>query len=258
MKGSRWRAFAARIRGAVRLARRWIGRAVSIYAMIIAVGMLPVNNQFQHAQGRDAVDVYFVSSSVHADVIVPLTNEPFGWVDRLAHVQFDGPTTGATHAAIGWGDKGFFIQTETWQDLRASTAARALLWPSDACMHVSLCNRPERFPDVQHARLTPEQYLQLCSRMDQSFRRDRENEAYQQIPDAGYGRGDAFFEADGAYHLLNTCNSWVGRVMQEGGLRTPWLTPLPRTAFLYLNSPSPQVPSRQREGSEERRTWISR
>ena len=55
-----------------------------------------------------------------------------------------------------------------------------------------------------------------------------------QIKDGAYGQNDAFFMAHGNYHCLNTCNSWVGGAMKSGGMRTGWLTPMPKSMFLYL------------------------
>jgi hypothetical protein len=55
-----------------------------------------------------------------------------------------------------------------------------------------------------------------------------------QIAGYAYGSTDAFFEADGSYHLLNTCNSWVGRGLRKAGIKVPWMSLLPHTPTLYF------------------------
>ncbi|UOP01875.1 DUF2459 domain-containing protein [Kingella potus] len=55
---------------------------------------------------------------------------------------------------------------------------------------------------------------------------------YRTLPVSGahYTPDDAFYEAEGRYHLFNTCNSWLNRRLAESGLRsvvwTPFAAPL--------------------------------
>ncbi|MEM7560840.1 MAG: DUF2459 domain-containing protein, partial [Planctomycetota bacterium] len=51
-----------------------------------------------------------------------------------------------------------------------------------------------------------------------------------------YTQTDAFFEAKGNYHSLNTCNSWVGRALRSAGIKAPWFSPMPSTPTLYFPS----------------------
>jgi hypothetical protein len=58
-----------------------------------------------------------------------------------------------------------------------------------------------------------------------------------QIPGIAYSNDDAFFLAHGTYHLLNTCNSWVGRGLRQAGVKVGQFTPLPKTVFFHLPEP---------------------
>jgi len=205
--------------------------AIVLYAAIIIVGLIPVNNDFEPPE--NGVEIFVISNPVHADIVLPINTDGINWHDRFPESCFSGDNRDATHIAIGWGDKGFFIETPTWADLRVATAAHALLWPSDSCMHVSM-TRPEHLGENSRSvTVSAEQYKRLIAFINSSFRRNAENE-FIQIDDAAYGSNDAFFEARGTYHCVNTCNSWIGRAMKSAGIRTPWLTPLPKTVFLYL------------------------
>ena len=205
--------------------------AMALYVAIIVVGLIPVNNDFQPPE--NGVEIFVISNPVHADIVLPIRSDTIDWHDRFPSTCFSGDNRNATHVAIGWGDKGFFIETPTWADLRLSTAAHALLWPSDSCMHVSMTRAEYLGENSRSVTITAEQYEQLIAFIESSFFHDGDNEIIQ-IEGAAYGSNDAFFEAHGTYYCVNTCNSWIGRAMRSAGIRTPWLTPMPKTVFLYL------------------------
>lgn len=216
---------------------RWIKRGIKFsiylllgYGLILVVGLVPVNNDF--VSSTDGVKLYVVSNAVHADILVPRSNEVIDWDQRFAADHFRNARNNATHVAIGWGDRGFFLETETWDDMKLSTAANALLLPSASCMHVTYV-RPEWYGEAVAVTITQEQYRDLIKFIDESFKTDGQGD-FLLIPGYAYSGRDAFYDAQGHYHLLNTCNSWVGRALSTAGVRVPWLSPLPKTPLMYL------------------------
>jgi uncharacterized protein (TIGR02117 family) len=205
----------------------WIG-----YATIVLVGLIPVNNQFRPSD--QGVRIYLISSAIHADIIVPIVSEQKDWKSHFATKTFRSDLSNQTHVAFGWGDKGFYLETETWSDFKLTTAANALFLPSASCMHVTF-TRPEYMANKVAVTISPEEYQKLVSFIEGSFVSDDAN-GFLQIGGYAYSYTDAFFEAHGRYHLLNTCNSWVGRALKHAGVRVPFLSPLPGTPMLYLNS----------------------
>ncbi|MDP6443255.1 MAG: TIGR02117 family protein [Pirellulaceae bacterium] len=200
------------------------------YAALVALGMIPVNNSFQPAV--DGVRIYVISSAIHADFVLPIDTPARNWREKFPSESFVGDTSLATHVAIGWGDQGFFIGTPTWDDLRFSTAANALLWPSDSCIHTFMC-RPRDLPSARSLRISTEQYERLIEHIDRALAVNAAGQAIQ-IGDAHYTDQDAFFESNGHYHCFNTCNSWIGGGLKRSGVRTGWFTPLPGTPLAYL------------------------
>ncbi len=204
---------------------------MALYVLIVLVGLIPVNNEFEPTP--DGVEILLISNPVHADLVLPVDTNTVNWREHFPADCFSGDTSGATHIAFGWGDKGFFIETPTWADLRASTAAKALFWPSDTCMHVRL-TKAERLRDGSRSvRISVTQYERLVEYINESFRQESDGSRIQ-VGVAAYGPHDAFFEAHGTYHCINTCNCWIGGAMRSAGIRCGWLTPLPKTVFLYL------------------------
>ena len=218
--------------------RRGIGRfflafflVIVLYFLIVLVGLIPVNNDFKPTP--NGIPIYLTSTAVHADVIVPVENDIVDWREFLKNEDFKADLDDAKMLAIGWGDKGFYIGTPTWNDLKVSTVLQALFWPSDSCMHVGMWRKSEPPKDAQKVMISKEQYRKLADYIKKSFKQDEDNN-FLVIKDAAYGKTDAFYEANGTYHGLNTCNCWAGQTIRAGGVRAGWLTPLPKSMFLYL------------------------
>lgn len=211
---------------------RWTMWTVAAYAIVILVGLIPVNNNFVPAE--NGIEIFVVSNDVHADIIVPIETEVIDWSEEFGVATFTGDVSARTHVAIGWGDQGFFIGTPTWNDFKVSVAVNALLLPSETCLHVSY-TEPEFHQGVASVKVSSEQYEELVGFIKKAFVRTSTGQPIP-IPNSAYGSTDAFFEAKGRYHLFNTCNSWVGRGLKKAGVRVPWQSSLPKTPMLYFET----------------------
>jgi uncharacterized protein (TIGR02117 family) len=216
---------------------RWLKRALQVvlallvfYALCVLVGLIPVNNGFQPAP--EGIEIFIISNPVHADLVLPIRTSTIDWRDEFPSRCFAQNTDFATHVAIGWGDRGFFLETPTWSDLKVSTAAKALFWPSETCLHVAMTDA-RWLQDARSVRISEQQYAALVRYVRSSFALNAEGETVP-IIGAAYAGNDAFFESHGTYHCFNTCNCWVARALRAAGVRTPWFAPLPKTVFLYL------------------------
>jgi uncharacterized protein (TIGR02117 family) len=215
----------------IKLAAATVIACFLLYALIVLIGLVPVNNNFEPTS--DGVEIFIASSLVHADIIVPIKTATIDWREHLPADGFSGDTRWATLAAFGWGDKGFYIGTPTWGDLRVSTVAEALLWSSESCMHIALTSKEYLPKDARSITISTAQYEELVEFIRQSLR--TEDGSVIPIPAVAYATNDAFYEAHGTYHCFNTCNCWAGAAMRSAGIRTAWFTPLPKTVFLYLD-----------------------
>jgi len=206
--------------------------AFLLYVGIVLIGLIPVNNNFETP--ADGIQIYLVSNAVHADLILPKITDTIDWSEKFNEASFLGDISSESHVAFGWGDRGFFLETETWNDFRLSTAANALFLPSGSCLHVSFTN-PHNYREVVAVTISEQQYARLVEFIDNSFEVDTAGEFIPIVGEA-HSTNDAFFCSQGRYHLLNTCNSWVGRALKTAGVRTPWLSPLPKTPMLYIDN----------------------
>ncbi len=223
------------------LRRLWVGLKRGLYALLgltaaylvcVLIGLIPINNDFEPTP--DGIEIFIISTAVHADLVLPLDAGELDWRAVFPAEHFAGDISYATHVAIGWGDRGFFLETPTWSDLRASTVVRALFWPSSSCLHVGMVDA-RWLGNARSVRISESQYADLVRFIRASFVRDAGGDKIP-IPGAAYGGHDAFFESHGNYHMFNTCNCWVARGMCRAGIRAPWFAPLPKTVWLYLPS----------------------
>ncbi|MEM6501489.1 MAG: TIGR02117 family protein [Cyanobacteria bacterium P01_C01_bin.89] len=208
---------------------------IFIYLAIVAVGLIPVNNDFQ--SDPDGIEVRFTSSLLHADIVLPIANDIIDWRREFAPDLFAGDTSAAEWVVLGWGDREYFAQLPTWHNSKFLSALHALFWPSKSCMQVYFTRGVRSPQEMRSVKLTPAQYRQVVKHIQNSLRRQTDG-TVQLIPGANRGKHDIFLEANGLYSALNTCNNWIGRAMQSAGIRTGWFTPLPKTVFLYLSPPS--------------------
>ena len=223
------------LRFAKRLSKLTLLGAVAL-VIILLVGLIPVNNDFEPAD--DGIQIFLVSNAVHADIILPVSTDEIDWSKKFIDTEFVGYVGDQTHVAFGWGDRGFFLETKTWEDFKISTAANALLLPSESCVHVSF-TQPANYLDPVSVTISSEQYVRLVEFIDSTFEQDGRGK-YVQIPGQAYSTNDAFFKSQGRYHFFNTCNSWVGRSLKAAEVKTPWLSPLPKTPMLYIRNEEKQ------------------
>ena len=220
-----------RLRKWVWRATKTIGLMVLLLAVTLLAGLIPVNNDFTPTE--QGIEIHVISNAVHADVIAPIRNSIIDWTTEFPNEMFSDDISKEPHVAFGWGDRGFFIETPTWADLKLSTAANALLLPSECCLRVFYTN-VDYYSERKSVSISDEQYRDLVEYIRSSFLLTETNDI-QQIPNAAYSGSDAFFRAKGRYHFLNTCNAWVGRGLKSAGVRTGWLTPLPGGPTIYFD-----------------------
>ena len=205
-----------------------MGFLVGYFATVI-VGLIPVNNDFVPA--NEGITIYVASNDVHADIIVPVETSIIDWRRHFPNSQFQADIRHMSHLAVGWGDRGFYLDTPRWKDLKVRTAVNAMLLPSQTVMHVQYFGRPKTNSSCKSIKISTAAYAKLVDFIQQSFAEPTES---RRRIDFSYTAWDAFYAARGRYHLFNTCNCWVGRALKRIGVTTPWFAPLPNTVLWYL------------------------
>ena len=200
------------------------------FTAAVVFGLVALNTASSPA--ASGVDVFIQTNGVHADLIVPVSAVGLDWRDRLPLDSIPSGVSPRGYVAFGWGDRGFYLSTPRWSDLRLSTAISALAGLDATVLHVEALNdAPSVGQRTRHVRVAPEAYRRLAAFVTGSFALNARG-ATIIVPHAHYGRYDAFFEAKGRYSLFVTCNEWTRRALAEAGIRVPAWSPFD-TALLY-------------------------
>ena len=146
------------------------------------------------------------------------------WNALFPYTDFKKVDASYSYVAAGWGDKGFFIGTPTWADLKFSTAFKAAFGLSSTAMHITYKHyEPQVSESCRKLVISPEQYATLISYIKGSFQYN--NGKTIRVNHAGYSYNDCFYEANGTYSLFKTCNVWTGNGLKKTGVRIGIWTP---------------------------------
>lgn len=174
------------------------------------------------------ISIYLVSNGVHTDIVMPMRNEVHDWGQVVNPLHTRGGQM-AEYVGIGWGDRGFYLESPTWADLQASTALKAISGLGGSAMHVTFYPQaPQEHADSIEVHLTPAEYERLVTGILPSFQLDANGQPIQ-IPYAFYHDSDVFYEANGRYTLFNTCNTWTNNRLKKSGLKAVVWTPFAST-----------------------------
>jgi uncharacterized protein (TIGR02117 family) len=218
--------------GPARRVIRSIGRtllAVLTFVLVyaLAVWLLPcVGVNSGYTEPGDGVEVYVRSNGVHTDIVLPLRSPVRDWSRELPFAHTASGDSLFTHVSFGWGDKGFYLETKEWADLKVSTAVKAACGLSGSAMHVTFCERPMLDERCRSVRMTEDVHARLAATIASGFALDKEGRP-RWIADRHYARNDAFYEGTGRYCLFFTCNTWANRSLMEAGLPAALWTATP-------------------------------
>ncbi len=160
--------------------------------------------------------IYISSNGMHIDLIMPTEMLP---VDFLSHLS---PKETTAYYAIGWGDKGFYLDTPSWAELKASTAMKAMLINSSTAMHVTQFKTLQ--PHWVPIAVCTEQISILNQHITSTFQTNATGDPME-IVGAGYTPDDRFYEAHGNYNAKKTCNIWVNQGLKKASIKTSRWSP---------------------------------
>lgn len=132
---------------------------------------------------------------------------------------------------MGWGDKGFYLETPTWADLKVSTAVRAAFGLSTTALHTTYYKTMLESQDCRKIVISKKHYLQLVKYINSSFDMEQDGSPTLVQSDVRYGLSDAFYEAKGSYSLFTTCNTWANSALKSCGQKACVWTPFDTGIF---------------------------
>jgi uncharacterized protein (TIGR02117 family) len=170
------------------------------------------------------VAIYIKTSPVHTDLIMPVKTATKDWSQSMLYKNTRTGDTAFNYIAVGWGDKGFYLYTHTWADLKASTAFKAAFWLSSSAVHATYYNKVRVGKNCVRLELSTEQYQRLIKFIENSLQITTTGNPIA-IAAEPYGDHDAFYEGKGRYSLFHTCNTWANNALKACGQKACWWTP---------------------------------
>ena len=197
---------------------------ISILAIVLFVGLYllsafilsRISVAREDTENND-IAIYILTNGVHTDLVLPIRNEYIDWSKIVRFENTTGNDTLAQYIAFGWGDKGFYLETPTWADLKFSTAFKAAFALSTSAIHATFYKQMHEDKTCVKINISKEQYLRLIAFIQKRFDTDANGEFIHIVTNANYGKNDAFYEAKGRYNLFYTCNTWANNGLKSCG-----------------------------------------
>ncbi|GIT91663.1 hypothetical protein JANAI62_21200 [Jannaschia pagri] len=171
----------------------------------------------------DDVDIHFIGTAIHVDLLLPATPEVRAALDFAAE---DGVPLGAADwVLVGWGARDFYTATGSYSDMRIGPVWRAVT--GDASVLRIEVYGPINTAGLDRLSLSHAQFMRLVQAI-------ADTRGGPVLPSAGFTSTDRFYEARGRFHIFRTCNVWVGEMLRAAGLRFGRWTPTPQAFRLAL------------------------
>ncbi len=173
----------------------------------------------------DEIAIFIKTNGVHTDIVVPTKDKMIDWSQTFKFQNTDIADSTFQYLAIGWGDKGFYLETPTWAELKFSTAFKAAFGLSTTALHTTYYRNMPENETCKKILISKKQYRRLIDFIRNSLDLDINRHVEFIQTDANYTQTDAFYEANGHYSLFHTCNTWANEALLSCGQRACWWTP---------------------------------
>ena len=206
---------------------------VAWFAAALVLGLVPANVTW-HEPER-GIQLFIRTNGVHTWIMMPQVNELMDWRPYAPAGDIKDPRYGAgDYIAVGYGNREFYLNTPTWADLTVANAVYAAFGGGPSLLHVEHEFRPQVSEDTRPLRVTAQQYRRLVDYIRHRFKLDARGRT-SPLRGRGYNDWDMFYEANGGYSFVLTCNEWTGRALRHAGIRTGLWTPLSQSIMWHLD-----------------------
>lgn len=202
-----------------------------ILTYVMCSFVLPKITINKEDNSKEEVEIHILTNGVHTDIVVPVENDQINWSKEILYSNTLANDTTQKYLAMGWGDKGFYLETPTWAELKPSVAFKAATGLSTTAIHATYYSEMIEGESCKRIMISKEQYQRLINYITNSLQKDNMNHYINIKTNANYGKNDAFYEANGSYSLFHTCNTWANNGLKSCGQKCCLWTPLDKGIF---------------------------
>src|SRR5690606_37700799 len=91
----------------------------------------------KEVNSANEIEIFIKSNGVHTDIVVPVKNMQMDWSKEIKFANTPSNDTTMPFLAFGWGDRGFYLETPAWADLKFETAFNAAFGLGSTAMHAT-------------------------------------------------------------------------------------------------------------------------
>ncbi|MDR0194857.1 MAG: TIGR02117 family protein [Myroides sp.] len=222
---------------------RYIKKLIRIILITLLTFLFSIAFYFIAARGLSSITVnkeqkdtkdmtmYISTNGMHTDYVFPIESDLINWSDEIKFTDTKSQREDYKYVAIGWGDKGFFLDVEDWDSVKPNIALNAAFGLGTTAIHTTFIHDIKIDESIREISITKEQYKALIDYVNASFKRDANSQIINIPTDKVYGMNDSFYEATGSYSFLHTCNSWANTGFKKAKMRACLWTPFQEGIF---------------------------
>ncbi len=203
---------------------------ISYVVLSYVIPFVGVNKE--DASPSEDVTVYIKTNGVHTDIVVPIQTEYKDWSENIKFSHIKSQDSTMKFIGFGWGDKGFYLNTPEWSDLKFSTAFVAAFGLGSSAMHATFYKQVNENEKCVKIKISAEEYQKLIVYIENSFDYDADGKPIL-INATTYGQNDSFYEAKGAYSFFYTCNTWANNALKAMDQKAALWTPTDKGIFQH-------------------------
>ncbi|MEG4484098.1 TIGR02117 family protein [Microcoleus sp. D2_18a_B4] len=212
-----------------------LGIVILFLTAFLTIGYLTPRKWGNYSQTDCTISLYISNQGIHTEIIVPVKNESFDWNQFLPLTQIGREATSDyQYLSFGWGDRAFMLETPTSAIINPVTAFNALFLPTPSTVQVQGYRVWPQNKETKCVKLSGSNYLNIVNFIKNSFQLDAGGNKLK--ISYGYHNSDSFYEANGSYSILRTCNDWTAEALQKADVNTPLWSTLSSAVMFHLNS----------------------
>jgi uncharacterized protein (TIGR02117 family) len=200
----------------------WPLIAIGLFFGAALVGsLIPANSGWQ--EPNEGVPIFVETNGVHVSLILPISAAGKDLSDLIRPEHLADRDLYGTHAMIGWGHGAVYRNARTWGDVKSGEIASAIFGSDDTTLHIYHLIDPQPNASRKRFMVSEAQYRHMIRDVRATFQlTDGHSRAYQ-----AYGADNLFYDSNGYYTALNTCNEWTAGILRRAGVRVGIWTPMP-------------------------------
>ncbi|MCP4072474.1 MAG: TIGR02117 family protein [Hyphomicrobiales bacterium] len=182
---------------------------------------------------KDKVDLYLLSTLLHVDIAIPVTDEvkrQFAFLEEdgfsLSHPQLK-------YLIIGWGSREFYTSTKTLMDIGPGPVFSAVTG-DESVIHIIFSANVPQIDEIKKVTVARSGLRAMIKNIKAGFTRSTLGNPIL-LRGVSHGLGDVFYEAKEHFNIFQPCNIWTAKMLRSAGVKTGIWTPTTYSLMLSLD-----------------------